>query len=126
MYDNFYAYIDILYLGGPEFCHGAYPRDFTFDDNDSPRINITLCGVSAPVVQGEFIGQKLNVQNTKINSYTHNYTLELPRLTKKTCGKELTVKTTGCNGLLTEKTKSFVKKCKYDYFVHLILLLSQF
>lgn len=116
MYDNFYVYIGILHLGGPIFCQDDYPKDFTFDENYSPRINKTVCGVPAPERQGEFIGQKLNVLNTKVNSYTHNYTLELPRLTQKTCGKELTVKATGCNGLLTEKTKIFVKKCKYEYY----------
>ena len=70
-------------------------------------------------MQAEFIGQKLNVLSTTINNYTHNYTLELPQLAQKACGKQLTVTTTRYNGTLTEKIKIYMSKCKYGYYVHL-------
>ena len=94
------------------------PNNDTFDDSSSPRINITLCGVPPPIVVGEFLGLNLTVRSTEVNSYTHNYTLELPPLTQRVCGKELTltatVTATRYNGNLTRKMKIFVKNCKYD------------
>ena len=77
---------------------------------------------------GKFAGQVLNVINTTVNSYTHTFTLQLPRLTQQVCSRELEVTATGYNatGILAEKTKIFVKNCKYDYCVHLILVLCYF
>ena len=94
------------------------PSNETFDDKSSPRINITLRGVPPPVVDAKFLGLDLKVQSTTVNSYTHNYTLELPQLTQTACGKELTVTATvtatGYNRNLTAKMKIFVRNCKYD------------
>lgn len=77
-------------------------------------------------MQAHFIGQKLDIVNVTINSYTHNFTLQLPQLTQTTCGRELTVKATGFNGTLTDETKIFLRNCKYDYYVHLIIILGHF
>ena len=121
---RFYIDINALYLGGPDFCHDGFPSNFTFDDNSSPRILITLCGVPQPVLQGKFIGQKLIVKYTTVNRYTHNFTLQLPLLTQRACGKELQVTATGHNGTLTDRTKIFVKNCKYDCHVYSILVFS--
>ena len=111
----------ILHLGGPEFCQGDFPSNDTFDEKSSPRVSITLCGVPPPVVEAEFLGVKLTVVNKTIDSYTHNYTLELPQLTKTACGEELTVTATvtatGYNRNLTEKMKIFLKNCKYHYYM---------
>ena len=115
--------VNTLHLGEPVFCQGQIlPSNFTFDDNSSPRINIVLCGIPQPTVEGEFIGQKVNILNKTIDSYTHNYTLQLPRLTQTSCGKELTVRTIGCNGIIANKTKVFVENCKYDTKSMLFLL----
>lgn len=116
--------MNTLHLGGPEFCQGSLPSNFTFDDNSSPRINIVLCGIPQPTVEGEFFGQKLNVFNMTIDSYTHNYTLQLPRLTQISCGKELTVRAIGYYAVIADKTKVFVKNCKYEYYIHVILALN--
>ena len=118
----FYVDIDVLYLGGPELCQGGFPSNFTFDDNSSPKINITYCGVPQPKVNAEFIGEKLNVVNTTVNSYTHDYTLELPRLDQTVCGKELTATATGHNGTITDKIKIFLKNCKCGYYVYTLVL----
>ena len=107
--------IDVLHLGGPKLCQDSFPSNFTFDDNSSPRINVTLCGVPQPVVRGDFIGETLNVQNTTVNDFTHNYTLHLPLLTQLACGKNLTVTANNSiGGILTETTQIFVRNCKYD------------
>ena len=116
----------ILHLGRPEFCQGNLPSNFTFDDNSSPRINVVLCGTPQPTVEGEFVGQKLNILYMTIDSYTHNYTLQLPRLNQISCGKELTLTAIGNNGVIDDETKVFVKNCKYEYYVHVILALSLF
>ena len=114
---GFYIDFNILHLGGPDFCQRDLPSNDTFDDSTSPRINIVLCGVPQPVVQAEFIGQKLIALNRTINNYKHNYTLELPRLTQTVCGKELRVTATGHNGTSTKNVQVFVRNCKYDYYV---------
>ena len=104
-----------LHLGGPDFCQGRFPNNFTFDDNSSPRIIITLCGVPQPKVKGEFIGKKINVIDATVNSYTHSFILQLPLLTQTTCGRKLQVTTIGYSGTSTYKTKIFVKNCKCNY-----------
>lgn len=88
----------------------------TFDDNSSLKINLIVCGVPRPVVEGKFIGKTLNAQNATVNSFTTNYTLELPQLTQTTCGKELTITATGLNDKsITLKTKIFLRNCKYAF-----------
>ena len=109
----FYVDIDILHLGGPELCQDSFPSNFTFDDKSSRSINITLCGIPQPVLQGEFNGQKLKVLNSTVNKYTYNYTLQLPELTQTVCGEDLTITATGNNGTLNKTTKIFVENCKY-------------
>ena len=116
-YDYFYDDFHILIIGGPQFCQGNFPYNYTTDVNSSPRIDIALCGVPRPIVQAEFIGQKLNVLSTTVNSYIHNYTLEVPQLNPTACGKELIVTITGYNDALTDKIKIYVSNCKYELFV---------
>ena len=106
----FHIYIDALYLGGPQLFQGGLPAYYSFDDNSSPKINIIVFGVPQPIVEGEIIYKKLNVLNKSVNTYTHNFTMELPQMTQKACGKELTVIATGYNGTLIEKVKSFCRK----------------
>ena len=115
-----------LHLGGPDFCQGRLPNNFTFDDNSSPRSIITLCGVPQPKVKGEFMGQKINVIDATVNSYTHSFILQLPLLTQTACGKELHVTTIGYNRTSTYKTKIFVKNCKCYYYIFLIISWSNF
>ena len=53
----FFVDVNVLHLGGPEFCQGVFPSNFTFDDSSLPSIIIALCGVPQPVVTGKFAGQ---------------------------------------------------------------------
>ena len=108
--------MNTLHLGRPKYCQDYLQSSYTFDVNDiSPTINITLCGVPQPVVEGHFIGKTLIVTSSTVNDYTFNYTLQLPQLEQAACGKELTITAKGYNGTLTNKTKIFVKNCKYFY-----------
>ena len=116
---QYFVDIKLLFLGGPELCQGNFQSNYTFDDNSSPIINVTLCGIPRPVVQVIFIDEKLDVLNTTVNTYTHIYALQIPRLSQRTCGKELTVIATGHNGILTKKTKIFIGSCKYDRYIYL-------
>ena len=115
----------MLHLGEPEFCQGKLRSNYTFDVNSSPKINIIICGVPQPDVQGDFNDNKFTASGARVNSFTHNFTLQLPRLTQTVCGKELMVTATGYNASITDKTKIFVRNCKYDYCVYLIFVLSQ-
>ena len=92
---------------------GDFPSIFVFDDNSLPRINITLCGVPQPEVRPEFTSRILTVLSKPVNNYAHTYTLELPRLTQTTCGRELIVTAVGHSSTLTKKIKFFVENCKY-------------
>ena len=112
--DDFYGDFHILIIGGPQFCQGNFQRNYAIDVNSSPRIGIVLCGVPPPIVQAEFIGQKLIVRSTTLNSYIHNYTLKLPQLKPAAYGKELIVTVVGYNDTLTEKIKIYVSNCKYE------------
>ena len=123
----FTSIMDVLHLGGPELCQEDFPSNYTFDDKSSPKINITLCGVPQPQVQGEFIKENLNVLNTTVINYLHNYILQLPQLTQTVCGKELTVTATvkgnEYDGTLSKTTKIFVENCKYFYYSCLFITL---
>lgn len=119
-YQRTYVYfnvdIHILNLGGPEVCQNSFPGSLTFDASSSPIINVSLCGLPQPDVKAFFLGQMLNIKNETVNSYTHNFTLQLPVLTQLACGRELTIAATGYNGTLSLKIKIRVKNCKYVYF----------
>ena len=111
---GFYVDLDVLHLGGPELCQDSFPSNFTFGENSSPKVNITLCGVPNPEVEGKFIDQKLAVSYGMVNKYTRNYKLQLPILTQIACGKELAITATakGRNDTLNIRTKIFLEKCK--------------
>ena len=111
---GFYVDLDVLHLGGPELCQDSFPSNFTFGENSSPKVNITLCGVPNPEVEGKFIDQKLAVSYGMVNKYTHNYKLQLPLLTQMACGEELAITATakGRNDTLNIRTKIFLEKCK--------------
>lgn len=109
--------IDNLHLGGPQFCQGSLPSNIKFDDKGSPKIEITLCGVPVPKVACKFYGRKVSVLNKKINSYTYNFTRELPQLTKKGSGKTLIVTASGQNGTLYQATKIYAENCKFDHYI---------
>ena len=71
----------------------------------------------------KFIDLNVNVTDATINSYTYNYTLLLPQLTQKTCGKELTITATGFGDTqIANKTTIFLKNCKYDYYDYILAL----
>ena len=59
-------------------------------------INLTLCGVPQPAVQGKFIDQELNAAT--VNSYTHNFTLPIPQLVQTARGKDSKVNGSGYYG----------------------------
>ena len=61
------------------------------------------------------MGQKINVIDATVNSYTNSFILQLPLLTENTCGRQPQVTTIGYNGTSTCKTKIIVKICKCDY-----------
>ena len=113
-----------LHLGRPDFCQGRFQNNFPFVDNSSPRIIITLCGVPQPEVKDEFMGKTINVIDATVNSYTHRFILQLPLLTQTACGRELQVTTIGYSGTSNYKTKIFVKNCKCNYYIYLILSFS--
>ena len=115
-----------MHLGGPHYCQHGFPATYSFDDNSSPRINITLCGVPQPLVQGVFSDQNLTVLSRTVNRYTYIFTLQLLLLTQTACGKELTLTSTGYNGTLTKKCKIFVETCKYRNHNYSIPVLHDF
>ena len=53
------------------------------------------------------MGQKINVIDTTVNSYTNSFILQLPQLIQNACGRELQLTTIVYNGTSTYKTKIF-------------------
>ena len=101
-----------LYLGGPEFLKGL-KSSYTFGSNITPVITFTLHGVPAPNVtwwlHKDYAG---NASREQRDSYTYKYSIQLPKLTQKTCGRQLVLKASGYN--VTERTTTvFVTNCKY-------------
>ena len=61
------------------------------------------------------MGQKIDVTDATVNSYTNSFILQLPLLTENACGRESLVTAIVYNGTSTYKTKIVVKICKCEY-----------
>ena len=101
-----------MYLGGPEFLKGL-ESEYTFRSNVTPVINFTLHGVPAPnvtwMLHEDDAGKTTREQ---IYIYKYKYSIQLPKLTQKTCGRQLVLKAIGYN--ITERRITvFVTDCKY-------------
>ena len=101
-----------MYLGGPEFLKGL-KSSYTFGSNVTPVIHFTLNGVPAPNVtwwlHEDYAG---NASGEQVDSYTYQYSIQLPKLSQKTCGRQLVLKVSGYN--ITERTTTvFVTNCNY-------------
>ena len=92
--------------------NGLQPN-YTFGSNVTPVINFALLGVPAPNVTWTFhVVAAGNATREPIDSYIYKYSIHLPKLTQKTCGRKLMVKAIGHN-ITEEETKVFVIDCKY-------------
>ena len=102
-----------LNLGGPEFCEGNPQSRYDFSENDTQVINVTLCGVPAPILRWNFYDfpTKIAMGNAR-NHYTYEYSILLPNLTQETCGRKLILNATGNKTERAELTV-FLTKCKY-------------
>ena len=103
-----------MYLGGPEFLKGL-DSNYTFGSNVTPVINVTLCGIPAPnvtwLLHTDYAG---NASREESDRYTYEYSMRLPKLTQKTCGRQLVLNVSGYN--MTERTTTvFVTECKYPH-----------
>ena len=107
----------LLYLGGPEFCQEDLQSNYTFGNNNSQVINVILCGVPAPVVHWKYPnGDNFAAKRELINAYTYKYMP--PKVTQKSCGRELTFHAKG-KATLERKLLVFLAKCKCQDFVFL-------
>lgn len=94
------------------FCKGDLQSNYTFGRNDSPHINLTLCGVPPPNVTWRFSGKDGIAKRELVENDTYKYFMQLLQLTQETCGKELVLNLTGHNS--TEKRlRLFLDSCKY-------------
>lgn len=86
--------------------------NYTFNSDVLPVINVTLCGVPAPILHWTFHnGATMVATREPINTYTYKYLIHLPNITQKTCGVELSLNATGTDKI--KKTISvFPAKCK--------------
>ena len=87
--------------------------NYTFGSNVTPVVNFTLRGVPAPNVtwwlHKNYAGY---ISREQIDSYMYEYSIQLPKLTQKTCGRQLVLKASGYNK--SERTTTvFVTDCKY-------------
>ena len=113
----------LLYLGGPVFCQGDLQSSYIFGSNVDPHINLTLCCVPPPTVTWSFHGKDGNATRELVGNYTYEYLIQLPRLTQKTCGRELILNVTGLNN--TEKrSQLFLDSCKYRNSLTTVPLLD--
>lgn len=89
--------------------------NYTFGIDVFPVINMTLCGVPAPVVRWKFHdGANAVATREAINSHTYKYTMHLPIIAQKLCGKVLTLNVTG-RATLERKLRVFLSKCMFCF-----------
>ena len=102
--------MSLLCLGGPEFCQEDLQSNYTYGSNNSQVINVILCGVPPPVLHWKFQnGANFVARREPINAYTHKYMP--PKVTQKSCGRELTLLAIG-KTTLERKLFVFLAKCK--------------
>ena len=101
-----------MYLGGPEYLKGLN-SSYTFGSNVTPLINFTLNGVPVPSVTWQLPKDYAgNASREQRDSSTYKYSIQLPKLTQKTCGRQLVLKASGYN--IRERTATvFVTNCNY-------------
>ena len=119
----FCQHICLIYLGGPEFCEKDLKSNYTFGIDVTPVINVTLCGVPAPVVRWRFHGGANAVATRKeINSHTYQYMIQLPNVTQKLCGREITLNFIG-KATLERKLHVLLSKCMCNFsFIPLMFI----
>ena len=99
-------------MGRPEFLKGL-KSSYTFGSNATSVIKFTLNSVPASNgswwLPKDYAG---NASREKRDSYTYKYSIQLPKLMQKMCGRQLVLNTSGYN--ITERTTTvFAKDCKY-------------
>ena len=71
-----------------------------------------MCGVPAPIVRWRFNDGPIAVATRDaINFYTYQYLVQLPKLTQKSCGGELTLNASGII-VIERKICVFLEKCE--------------
>ena len=71
-------------LGGPEFCEEVLQPNYMFGTNVSPGINVVLYDAPAPILHWRITdGANVVAAHKSIKSYTYEYLIFLPNLTKK-------------------------------------------
>ena len=102
----------LVYLGGPEFCEKSLQPNYTLSSNVSPVMKVVLCGVPAPILHWRFKdGSSVMAMRQSINSYTYEFLINLPKLTQKTCERDLTLIATG-NIVLKWRQQLLFPNCK--------------
>ena len=87
--------------------------NYTFNLTVNQVIDVTLCGVPVPNVTWRFPDGNFNYVTPKpIDSYKYEYTIKLPTLGQRTCGRDLMLKATG-NSTIEASVKVFWTSCKY-------------
>ena len=90
---------------------------YTFGSNVSPLINFTLRGEPAPKVTWRLHKDDAgNAAREQSDSYTYEYSIQLPKLTQQTCGRQLVLKASGYN-MIERTTTVFVTDCKYWHHI---------
>lgn len=96
----------LLSLGEPIFCEKIPETSYTFVEDETPILSFRLCGVPEPIVTWKFIEEISNkvlpsesapVNNAKgkLASYAYQYSVPLPLMRRKNCGKMLLLSTSG-------------------------------
>ena len=94
---------------------------YNFSSSISPVINVTFCGVPAPNVTWRLHDSSIaDATREEVDRYTNKYSIYLPQLAQKTCGRELQLNATGFTRK-EETTKVFVTSCKYDLCFELFI-----
>ena len=87
--------------------------NYTFGNNVPQVVNVTLCGVPAPILTWSFNDGNLKVASRiKKNSSVYEYEIQLPQLKQETCGRELMLNATGFETIKRSR-RVYLTYCKY-------------
>jgi len=101
---QFGSEIKLIVQGGPIFCADQIPATRTYNENATPAISVTVCGIPKPTVTWKLGASSLpgGVSiNSSTQSHGYDYSITLPNLTPSMCGKQLLLQADGYSGKVT-------------------------
>ena len=101
-------YYYLFVKGPPYICHNPNAEQLTFNEGETPTLNISVCGFPQPTYTWEFgiHSQKLGISEKTLQPYfKYQFFVQLPALVRSMCGAYIKLKVENTYGMVEVSTK---------------------